>query len=301
MLLKDLQVPTPIQKIETEMGVFFLKREDLNHPSVQGNKWRKLKYNLEEFINGDYKGIVSFGGAFSNHVYALASACKILSITCKLYLRGYTLDQNNPTVKYIIDCGVEIELLSPTAYREKSNTQFINTLLAQSYYVIPEGGTNELGIKGVEELGMEIIDQLNEPPDYICVSAGTGGTAIGLIKAFANVKTEVLVFSSLKGDFLREVIEEKVGELSFELITDFHFGGYGKFNKDLVSFCNSFKGKYQVPLDPVYTGKMMYGIDQMMKENCFKTADKVLAIHTGGLQGVAGFNYSYGEKLGALV
>jgi len=301
MLLKDLQVPTPIQKIETEKGVFFLKREDLNHPSVQGNKWRKLKYNLEEFINGDYKGIVSFGGVFSNHVYALASACKILSITCKLYLRGYSLDQNNPSVKYIIDCGAEIELLSPTAYREKSNTQFINTLLAQNYYVIPEGGTNELGIKGVEELGMEIVGQLDEPPDYICVSAGTGGTAIGLIKAFANERIKVLVFSSLKGDFLREIIQEKVGELPFELITDFHFGGYGKFNKDLVSFCNSFKEKYQIPLDPVYTGKMMYGIDQMMKENYFKTADKVLAIHTGGLQGVAGFNYRYGGKLGALV
>ena len=299
-LLLELDIPTPIEKINCEKINLLLKREDQNHPSVQGNKWRKLKYNLLEYFKEDYKGIVSFGGAFSNHVYATASACQILQIPCKLFLRGYALDYQNPTVKFIIDCGVEIELLQPSDYRLKTDSAFINILEDQNYYIIPEGGTNDLGIKGVSELGEEIVQQCAPLPDYVCVAAGTGGTAIGLIKAFANVDTRVIVFSSLKGDFLRDVIRAEVDGLDFELITDYHFGGYGKFSKELISFCNLFKDENNISLEPVYTGKMMYGLYEMIKADYFLSTDTVVAIHTGGLQGVVGFNYRYGDKLGVM-
>jgi len=299
-LLLELEIPTPIEHIQNDQINLYLKREDQNHPSVQGNKWRKLKYNLLEYFKGDYKGIVSFGGVFSNHVYATAAACKILKIPCKLFLRGYTLDENNPTVQFIRESNAQIELLDPKAYRLKNKESFLDSLFDENYFIIPEGGTNKLGVKGVVELGHEILDQLSEAPDFVCVAAGTGGTAMGLIQAFANVKTKVLVFSSLKGDFLRDEIQDAVGDASFELITDSHFGGYGKFSKELISFCNQFNQNHNIQLDPVYTGKMMYGLAQLIKDDYFSPNDTVVAIHTGGLQGVAGFNYRYGEKLGRM-
>jgi len=299
-LLLELEIPTPIQKIDFPGVDLQIKREDLNHPTVQGNKWRKLKYNLLHYLEGNYKGVVSFGGAFSNHIYATAAACEKLDIPCKLFLRGYALDDHNPTIRFIRESGAEIELLTPSAYRQKTERPFSKLLTDKNYYVIPEGGTNELGIKGAKELGEEILDQSVVAPDYVCVAAGTGGTAIGLIQAFANVKTKVLVFSSLKGDFLNEIIQENVGEAYYQLKTEYHMGGYGKFNRELVDFCNAFKEVHDVRLDPVYTGKMMYGINNMINENYFNSRDKVVVIHTGGMQGVEGFNYRYGEKLGRL-
>jgi len=304
-MLKELKENTPIQtlSIPNEQGILLsVKRDDLNHPLVQGNKWRKLKYNIETYFSGDYEGILSFGGVFSNHVFSLASASAELNIPCTIYLRAHALDENNPTVQHLKNCGVKLHLLDYTQYRKKDHPDFLLEIAQKypKYLVIPEGGSNTSGISGVKELGAQILSE-NDAPDYLCVPAGTGGTAIGLIQAFANTKTEIVVYSSLKGDFLKEHIAKQTEGLSFEFISEYHFGGYGKFSKELIEFINDFQSQQNILLDPVYTGKMMFGLIDMVKNEFFKDASHILALHTGGLQGVAGFNYLQGNKYGHIL
>jgi 1-aminocyclopropane-1-carboxylate deaminase len=305
MLNKQILSPTPFQKLSHNYGNVNLsiKRDDLTHPYIQGNKWRKLKYNLEEYRRGNYSRIISFGGVFSNHVYSMAALCKSEEIPCTLFLRAEKLDADNPTVQFLKSCNVDIELLDYTSYRNKSSQAFKNQLLDKygNAYLIPEGGTNEQGVKGVEELAYEIIEQLEKNlPDYVCVSAGTGGTAAGLIRGFKELEIEVIVFSSLKGDFLRAEIEELSGTVKFLLNTDYHFGGYARFKSELIEFINDFRDTHKIPLDPVYTGKMMYGVSDLIKNGYFKKGSNILTLHTGGLQGIHGYNYMYASKYGSI-
>jgi len=303
--LTKLILPTPIEDvISTDSSISVsIKRDELNHPLVQGNKWRKLKNNLKAYHEGSYEQMISFGGVFSNHVYALAAATTELHIPCTLFLRGYTLDEENPTVQFLRSCNVDIQLLDHTSYREKDSPVFLDHLNEKypNVYIIPEGGTNAAGILGAEELGLEIIEQYTGYlPDYICVSAGTGGTAAGIIKAFYDTDVKVLVFSSLKGNFLKSDISRLSGSDNFTLMTDYHFNGYAKFNEELISFINQFKSQNGISLEPIYTGKMMYGIRDLLRKNYFAAGSKVLAIHTGGLQGIKGYNYRYAEKFGEI-
>jgi len=301
----DLDQITPIKEI-TSMDASIrlsIKRDDLNDPFIQGNKWRKLKYNLAAFYEGNYSRIISFGGAFSNHVSALASLSDRFNIPCTLFIRANELDEKNPTIQYLQSSSVDIRLLNYTQYKEKNSQAFLKSLVTEyeNPLIIPEGGTNEEGMQGSEELGKEIIEQCgSDLPDYLAVSAGTGGTAAGLIKAFKDLPTEVLVFSSLKGDFLKEEIAQLCGLEKFQLVTEYHFKGYGKFSTTLIDFINQFKQNHKVLLDPVYTGKMMYGIEDLRHKGFFGTGASVLAVHTGGLQGIAGYNYRYAAKYGRI-
>ena len=304
-LLSKLKLPTPIVSVNTEEESvsIAMKRDELNHAHVQGNKWRKLKHNFQAYQEGAYEQIISFGGVFSNHVYALAAATTELDIPCTLFLRGYTLDEENPTVQFLRSCKVDIQLLDHPSYREKNSPVFLADLNEKypNAYIIPEGGTNAAGVLGARELGHEIMEQCKgDLPDYICVSAGTGGTAAGIIKAFNDTRVEVLVFSSLKGDFLKADIARLSESDNFTLVTDYHFKGYARFNEDLISFINRFKTQNGISLEPIYTGKMMYGIHDLIVKNYFPTGSKILAIHTGGLQGIKGYNYRYASKYGAI-
>ncbi|NER14927.1 pyridoxal-phosphate dependent enzyme [Leptobacterium flavescens] len=267
-----------------------VKREDRIHPYISGNKYRKLKYNLLEARKLGKDHLLSFGGAYSNHIAAVAAAGKEEGFRTTGVIRGEELEgkiEENPTLSYAASCGMKFKFISRTAYRDKTSDKFLQALRAETddFFLIPEGGTNELAVKGCEEILTEKDAQFN----YICSSIGTGGTIAGLINC-SKLSQQVLGFPALKGSFLQEDIRKFASKDNWKLIDSYHFGGYAKVNTDLVQFMNDFKTATGILLDPVYTGKMMYGILDLVKEGYFKEGSRILAIHTGGIQGIPGMN-----------
>ena len=274
----------------------YLKREDLLHPYVSGNKFRKLKYNLLQAKSENKKTLLTFGGAFSNHILAVAAAGKEHGFKTIGIIRGEELKgkiAENPTLKKAQDLGMVFEFVDREIFREKSSSKFIQQLVEkfEDFYLIPEGGTNELAVKGCEE----ILTITDEKFDYICCAIGTGGTISGLINCSKNSQ-QVLGFPALKGDFLREDICKFVSKSNWDLIADYNFGGYAKVSEELILFINDFYQKYKVPLDPIYTGKMLFGVMDLINKNYFPENSKILVIHTGGLQGITGMNNLLKQK-----
>ncbi len=307
-----LKLPSPIQAFDipvfSKRGIQLLvKREDLIHPSISGNKWRKLKYNLKKAKDLGKKTLVTFGGAYSNHLYASAAAGQAFGFHTIGLVRGEASELLNPTLAFATSCGMEIRYLSRSAYREKEKALIEQSLNGPEYYLLPEGGTNALALPGCAEMATEIKSQLERLPDYICLCCGTGGTMAGLI-AGLDGQSQVLGFSVLKGDFHRPLIQDLLEEYQKEN-TDFsipnnwtidgnhHVGGYARFNSELIEFINRYQSQFQLPLDPVYTAKMFLGLEKMVEENYFQAGSTILAIHTGGLQGVAGFNQRFGDLI----
>ncbi|WP_291961651.1 1-aminocyclopropane-1-carboxylate deaminase/D-cysteine desulfhydrase [Maribacter sp.] len=267
-----------------------LKREDLLHPFISGNKYRKLKYNLLAAKAENQHTILTFGGAYSNHIAATAYAAKEKGFKAIGVIRGEELEnswQTNNTLKKAYDDGMRFKFISRSDYREKESAEFIEALRKEygNFYLVPEGGTNSLAIKGCEE----IITKEDKEFDVVCSSVGTGGTVAGLIKS-SFVHQKVFGFSALKGDFLRNEIEQLVDNERWQLVTNYHFGGYAKTSKELIEFINLFKDITSISLDPIYTGKMIFGLFDMIKHDTFAVGTKIMAIHTGGLQGIAGMN-----------
>ena len=273
-----------------------IKREDLLHPFVSGNKFRKLKYNLAKAKSEDEKTLLTFGGAFSNHIAAVAYAGIEQGYKTIGIIRGEELFdkiEENPTLKFAQECGMQLEFVSREEYRLKSENHFIGSLKSKfgDFYLIPEGGTNELAIKGCEEILTEDDRDFN----FICCAVGTGGTISGIINS-QHLNQKVLGFPALKGDFLQEEIRNFTKNNSWELINDYHFGGYGKVTPELIQFINEFKSKTGIPLDPIYTGKMVFGVVDLVNKNYFPKGSKILIIHTGGLQGIQGMNVKLKNK-----
>ena len=274
-----------------EKGVeLYLKREDEIHPFISGNKYRKLKYNLIEAENNGFKTLLTFGGAFSNHIVAVALAGSKLGFKTIGVIRGEELKDkvsDNSILSLAKQCGMQFKFITREEYRNKTSELVINNLKKEfkASYVIPEGGTNHFAIKGCEE----ILVPSDEDFDYICCSVGTGGTISGLINC-SKPSQQIFGFPALKGDFLQQDISKFVTNTNWNLINDYHFGGYAKINTQLISFINEFKKNQGIPLDPIYTGKMMFGIFNLIDKNFFKKETKILAIHTGGLQGIRGMN-----------
>ena len=267
-----------------------LKREDLIHPIVSGNKYRKLKYNLIEAETQNQKTLLTFGGAFSNHIAAVASAGKEFGFETIGIIRGEELVskvQSNPTLGFAERCGMQLKFVTRDDFRRKNDDDFLENLKSEfgNFYAIPEGGTNQLAVKGCAE----ILNEADKEFDYICCSVGTGGTISGLINS-ALPHQKVIGFPALKGDFLRKEITKFAKSNQYELKTDYHFGGYGKVTDELIKFINDFKERHQIPLDPIYTGKMMFGIYDLIAKGYFDSSAKILAIHSGGLQGIEGMN-----------
>ena len=274
----------------------YLKREDAIHDFVSGNKYRKLKYNILEAQSLGFKTLLTFGGAYSNHIAAVASAGQIFGFKTIGVIRGEELFNkidSNTTLSYAKQCGMQFKFVSREVYRNKTSTDFINILKEEfkDFYSIPEGGTNILAVKGCEE----ILTEEDASFDYICCAAGTGGTISGLINA-SKANQQILGFPALKGDFLQEDISKFATKTNWELILEYHFGGYAKINSELVSFINRFKLENNIALDPVYTGKMLYGIFDLIEKGKFPKGSKILAIHTGGLQGITGMNVNLKKK-----
>ena len=278
-----------------------IKREDLLHPFISGNKFRKMKYNLLQAKAENQHTLLTFGGAYSNHIAAVAYAGKEQEFKTIGIIRGDELGdkiEENPTLKFAQECGMQFEFVTREAYRHKTEPDFIANLQQKfgSFYLVPEGGTNEYAIKGCEE----ILTEEDIKFDYVCCAVGTGGTISGIINS-ALPNQKLLGFPALKGDFLKDEICKFATSKNWELVTDYHFGGYGKVNEELIQFINQFYRQTQVPLDPVYTGKMFFGVIDLIQKNYFPDNSKILLIHTGGLQGIKGMNALLKNKNKTLI
>ncbi len=292
-----MNIHSPIQQIhdpiwDDQQIELYIKREDLIHPIVNGNKYRKLKYNLATNPNS----IITFGGAFSNHIHATASAGKLYNIPTVGIIRG-ELDENNPTLVYARSCGMDLRFVDRSAYKLKENSEAAIAIINEftDPLILPEGGNNLLARKGTAEVATEINVQIPNV-NYIALSAGTGGTASGILSQ-KNKHHKLLVFSALKGDFLRDEIIVMTGLSNFELQTDYHFGGYARTKPELIAFINQFYKKHQIILDPIYNGKGLYGIVDLIRQEKISKGSKIVWVLTGGQQGNTAWNYMNGGGL----
>lgn len=279
-----------IEHINNKKITLYVKREDLLHPVISGNKFRKLKYNLVEAKLLNVKTLVTFGGAFSNHILAVAAAGKENCFNTVGIIRGEELKDKvnqNPTLESAQKLGMKFVFVSREVYRNKQDEDFITQLIPnlENYYILPEGGTNNLAIKGCEEIITADLHNFT----HVCCSVGTGGTISGIINSSHDTQ-KILGFSSLKGDFLSEQISSFVIKNNWKVNSDYHFGGYGKVKDELITFINLFYKETNIPLDPVYTGKMVFGVYDLIAKDYFPKEAKILMIHTGGLQGIKGMN-----------
>ncbi|WP_146900415.1 1-aminocyclopropane-1-carboxylate deaminase/D-cysteine desulfhydrase [Adhaeribacter aerolatus] len=301
-----MKASAPVQLLQDPLfatkGVqVYLKREDLLHPTIPGNKWRKLKYNLQAARESGKNTLLTFGGAYSNHIAAVAAAGREFNFRTIGYIRGEAHLTLNPTLTFATNCGMQLHYLDREAYRLK-NTPFFLEKLRHEYpeaYLLPEGGTNLLALKGCAE----IVPDITVAYDYLLCAAGTGGTLAGIIAGLAGEK-QVIGFPALKGGaFLKEDIVHLVTHYTgqtydnWELQTQYHFGGYAKIKPELVAFIQYFRQQHQVPIEPIYTGKMLYGLYDLIRNDYFKPNTAIVAIHTGGLQGLAGLEERLGVRL----
>lgn len=275
----------------------FLKREDLLHPIISGNKFRKLKYNIQEAKKLGHATWLTFGGAFSNHILAVAGAGVEFGFKTIGVIRGEELESKiheNPTLAKAQELGMQFYFVSRAAYRDKEQPSFVSHLHEKygNFYLVPEGGTNDFAIKGCEEI---LTDTDKEYFTHIICAVGTGGTISGLINS-SSEKQQIIGFSSLKGAFLSEVIRNFVSKTNWSINDNYHFGGYGKVTDELIQFLNSFYSQTAIPLDPVYTGKMVFGVLDWIEKGYFPPNAKILMIHTGGLQGIKGMNFALKNK-----
>lgn len=277
-----------------------IKRLDQVHAQASGNKFYKLKYNLEEAKKQGKTTLLTFGGAYSNHIYATAAAAEYAGFKSIGIIRGEATLPLNPTLGAAHSHGMELHYLSRSAYRNKKEEAFIENLKKDfgDFYLVPEGGTNALAVKGTAE----IMTAADAGYTHICTSIGTGGTFSGLARSI-GLNQELIGFSSLKGEFIHEEIHALLTQFQIhpkgkiQILNQYHFGGYGKHNEDLLDFIRWFYKEFQIPLDPVYTGKMVYGVLDQIKNRLIPSGSKVLLLHTGGIQGLAGFNQRFGLSL----
>lgn len=274
-----------------------IKREELLFPGISGNKYRKLKYNLMAAKAAKQRTLLTFGGGFSNHIAATAMAGSIHGFQTIGVIRGEELADKplNTTLSKAVALGMQLHFVSRKEYREKATAYFLNTLKAQfgDFYLLPEGGSNDLAVAGCAE----IMNPQDRDFTHIALAVGTGATLAGVSKG-AFPRQQILGFPALKGDFLQKDICNFTAQSNWKLILDYHFGGYAKLTQELVCFINEFKQKTDVALDPIYTGKVAFGLLDLVKKDYFPSGSRLLMIHTGGLQALEGMNEKL-KKLGS--
>ncbi len=306
-------LPSPLQKIETELTRqykinLFIKRDDLIHPQISGNKWRKLKYNIEQTTRENKNTILTFGGAYSNHITATAAAGKHLGLKTIGIIRGEEHFPLNKSLQFAKDCGMQLMYVDRKTYRNKNISDLrsmISDFDESNTYILPEGGANELALKGCAEIVDEISSQLKKIIeadilcaqikkikethkvdinfDYICCACGTGTTIAGIA---SNLKPnqKAIGIAVLKHDKLEEDILRKYSIHNSKLtIQNYPFNGYAKTTPELIQFIKDFYNEHKILLDYVYTGKMMYGILDLISKNYFPENSTVIAVHTGGV------------------
>ncbi|MCF7519489.1 pyridoxal-phosphate dependent enzyme [Pseudoalteromonas sp. L21] len=293
----NISCESPIQPIfhpllEAHNLQLFIKRDDLIHPEISGNKWRKLKFNLQIMQQQGKSELLTFGGAFSNHIHASAIAGKLFGFKTHGIIRGPLLDEANPTLNDAKRFGMTLHPVNRLTYRQRHDPHYLDELKKQfpNAYILPEGGTNLAAIKGCMELAQSL-----PASDYIICPTGSGGTLAGLIEGTSS-QTTLLGIAVLKhADYLIEEIKQLSNKAkeqhNWQLLCDYHDGGYGKFSDELWRFCQTFTQQYDIPLEPIYSGKMMYAIWQLIEQGYFASGSVITAIHTGGLQGLNGLKY----------
>ena len=288
-----MKIPTisiPITQIPLQKNIqLFLKREDLIHPQISGNKFWKLFYNINSYLeqNSQNPFIITFGGAFSNHIAAVAALGKQYQLKTLGIIRGEELQdkwQENPTLKLAHQNGMDFRFVSREEYRDKDSLTQILQKEFPNALIIPEGGTNEHAVEGIQLM----LTEETKSFDYLCTAVGTGGTIAGICK-FAEETQKVLGFKVVDDHSLYNKVSELSTRNNFELI-EAHDGKYGKITDENIRFINDFNQNYGIQLDPIYTGKMMKRLFEMIEEDCFPAGSKILAFHTGGLQGISGAN-----------
>jgi 1-aminocyclopropane-1-carboxylate deaminase len=303
---------SPLQQLQSPFlenaGIqLYIKRDDLLHPLFGGNKWRKLKHNLSYAREHGYDTLLTFGGAWSNHIYATAAAGRHFGFKTIGLIRGEKHAPLNPTLSFAEACGMQLHYIDRLQYQRKNEPSFKEKLKQQfaNPFILPEGGSNSLAVKGCAE----IVREIDIPFDVICCASGTGATLAGIITAIAaeqatmelTVQNKTVIgFSALKGGeflsaevaaFLNEADLNAAGSsVNWQIENRFHFGGYAKINDELIQFMHQFENQYGITLDAVYTGKMFYGLFDLIKSGTFKPGTVIIAVHTGGLQGNKGFN-----------
>lgn len=305
--LHDFNLPSPVEAFQFPDKVcsqinLFIKRDDLIHPIISGNKWRKLKFNILFAKANKQNTILTFGGAFSNHIVATAFACKQFNLNCIVVVRGEYVDLNNPTLSKVREYGATIYKVSKTEYNLKTDEGYLQGLRERfgNFYLLPEGGANFYGVNGCQEIVTENYADF-ENVDYVVCSAGTGTTVAGILAA-SEGKFKTLCISPFKeGDFLQKDIAKLLNYSFFnenfteecmqhlEINSDFNFGGFGKVKPHLVEFVQWLKQETNIQFDLVYNGKLMFGLHSLCKQGYFKPNAKIMIIHTGGVQGNEGF------------
>lgn len=296
------RLPSPLEEIQLPLfeahGVkIFIKRDDLIHPEVSGNKWRKLKKNIEFAKSKGLKGVVTMGGAYSNHIAATAAACSFFNLEGVGIIRGEELTPtSNPTLIEASKNRMNFQFIEREDYRNiRKNSSSVKDLYPDHLF-IPEGGANDLGIDGVSQL----LTEINIDFDHLITSVGTGTTLLGLVKGLAGQKS-VLGMSSIKGATFEDEILQLKNQMSipwtnYEVNQGFHFGGYGKYTDELIDFINQAKAETGILFDPIYTGKAFFGVCDMVKSRKFDN-QTLIFLHTGGLQGIEGFNQKSPRKI----
>lgn len=291
----------PVQSLSDEITRQYkvslaIKREDLNHPEIVGNKLRKLKYNILHARQKNKTVLLSFGGAYSNHILALSAAGKIFNISTIGIIRGEELRGAalNPVLLKAKANGMTLSFVSREQYKRKNDADFIDHLHEQwgDFLLIPEGGSNALGVKGAAE----ILDKLEDQYDIIACPSGTGGTLAGLVQGVHDYGLQpslVIGFSVLKPHLLNrddvlKLLPGRTGQVvNWIMNSDYHFGGYAKTNQVLLNFIRWFKVAHKIDLDYIYTGKMMFGIYNLIQSGSFREGCRILVVHTGGTQTAA--------------
>lgn len=288
--MKIPNISIPIIEIPVEKNIkLFIKREDLIHPQISGNKYWKLFYNINSYLDQKPENafIITFGGAFSNHIAATAALGKEFHLKTLGIIRGEELQnkwQENPTLKLAHENGMDFRFVTREEYRNKKNLTQIFQREFPEALIIPEGGTNENAINGIRFM----LNSETKSFDYLCTAVGTGGTVAGMSR-FAGENQQVLGYKIVDDISLNEKILKLSKRNNFKLV-DAHDGGYGKISDENIRFINDFKVKYGIQLDPIYTGKMMRKIFEMIEDNQFPEGSRILTFHTGGLQGIFGAN-----------
>lgn len=297
--MHGLQLPSPLQelKLNNNKGVhFYVKRDDLIHQDISGNKWRKLKYQIQDAIDHKHDGIITFGGAFSNHIVATAAACQLSGLESVGIIRGERSSIDNPSLRKASRYGMTLHFVNRSDYKIKENSKRINAVISQysNYQLIPEGGSHQDGLLGVEEIIKEINVQSKLVFNYACCAVGTGTTFAGLANSFGGelIGVNVLKNVSVVNDIC-QLLKKSTLEKKHKIIHDYHFGGYAKFTPELIKFMHKLYQNHAVKTDVIYTSKLFFAAMDLLTSNYFKANSHVMIYHSGGLQGNEGMNYRF--------
>ena len=265
----------------------WMKRDDLIHPLVPGNKLRKLKYNLAAARDQRFDTILTFGGAYSNHIYAAAMAARLLGFRAIGIIRGEEHLPLNPVLRAAVNAGMQIDYLDRESYREKNSDAVISDLRRRfgDFYLLPEGGSNPLAVRG----SAEIIAEIDRPFDHIVCPVGTGGTLAGLIAGLGEGRTAIGIAVLKNAAYLEKDVQDLLDEACvanpapWRIELDYHFGGYARVPSELREFVLRFNESHDFHVDPIYTGKMMYGLRDLIRKDAVARGTTIVALHTGGV------------------